>query len=82
MIQVTLGSGPTQVTSSLAAVQQIIIQNNAAHACRAARSPNVSATSGIALSPGGGSLNWNVLGPLCAWYLFGTAGDVIDVEFQ
>jgi hypothetical protein len=82
MIQVTLGSGPTQITANLSPVQQFIVQNNAAHVCRVARSPNVSATSGISLQAGGGYMNWNVLGPLCSWYLFGTAGDVVDVEFQ
>lgn len=88
LLQVTLGSAATQISTQQTLVRQIIIQDNAAHNVRVGDN-TVSATKGILLasaSPApGGSLN---SGPmqiyfayLSDWYLFGTAGDLIDILY-
>jgi len=84
LIQVTLGAGATQVSSVSQLVNSVTFQNNAGHACRIGDS-GVTATKGFALASGspGGS---QTFGPfavnnvdLFEFYIFGTAGDVIDV---
>lgn len=93
LLQVAIGAGggPTQLSSPAQASQilcrQIIIQNNAAGSMRVGDS-TVSATKGIYLAagPGGGTVNsgpvvvYNSL--LSDWWVFGTAGQLIDVLYN
>lgn len=85
-LQVTLGSGATQVSTSKTLCRQILMQNNAANVCRLGDS-TVSATIGLSMNPGGaGAFN---SGPVAIYnsylsdfWLFGTAADVIDVLYN
>jgi hypothetical protein len=87
-LQVTLGAGATQVSATAQPCRQVIIQNNAAHACRYG-DVDVSATRGIYLAPGtgGGAANiGSAFGALIAidlseLYLYGTQNDVIDIWY-
>lgn len=82
----TVGGVPSQARI---AFQLLIIQNNAAHVCRVGDA-TVSATKGIALASGSvtptpplliaPSLEYS--SDLSEYYLFGTAGDVIDVLYM
>lgn len=88
-LQVTLGSGATPILASGEILcKWLILQNNAANAMRAGDS-NVTATRGLYLAagPGGGSANPVPFAPisttrLSRWYVFGTAGDVLDVVYE
>jgi hypothetical protein len=83
-LQVTLLATATQLSTSRQAVQAIIFQNNATHIVRIG-DVNVSATRGIALAPASAGDVGTFAPPidyttdLTEWWLFGTAGDVIDV---
>ena len=85
-LQVTIGAGVTQVTTSDLPAREIIFQNNAAHVVRVGDA-QVSSSRGVQLASGspGGSLT---VGPMTdrtlnlnQFYLAGTNGDVIDVEY-
>jgi hypothetical protein len=92
LLQVTLGSGATQVIANQDTVtggyntycSLLIIQNNATHNVRAGDN-TVSSTKGILITPSG-SLTANlfiVRGTLLSqWYLYGTQGDVIDILYE
>lgn len=69
--------------------QVLVFQNNSNHLCTVGDS-TVSATKGVLLSPTGGASSSAVsmltvspaleyTSDLYEWYIFGTAGDVIDV---
>ena len=88
LIQVTLGSGATQITTLQINASVLAIQNNAAHVCRAGDN-TVSATKGIALAAGSTTTqppfiiarsDNRIL--LKEYYLFGTQNDVIDVLYE
>ncbi len=94
LIQVTLGSGATQITPNLDAstgkniyASALIIQNNAANACRVGDN-TVTTSRGIALPPGspGGSSTITFTmtrgSLLSQWYIAGTSGNVIDVLYE
>ncbi len=92
LLQITIpAGGKVQLTDTTAGfpvnippntfVQQLTIQDNAANSCRVG-DVTVSATRGILLTAGGafgpGSfMNYGTY--LSDWWLFGTAGDVIDI---
>jgi len=83
LIQVTLTAGATQVSAVSQLVNSVTFQNNAGHACRIGDA-NVTATKGFSLASGSGASI--TFGPfavnnvdLTEFYIFGTAGDVIDV---
>lgn len=89
-IQITLGAAATRVTASRIVSPFITIQNNAAHSIRIGDN-TVSATKGIfipataAAGAGSGSLTVqradnNIL--LSNYYVFGTAGDVVDIIYE
>jgi hypothetical protein len=93
LIQLTLGAAATQITPNTNTtstmpiyVSTLIIQNNAAAAIRIGDN-TVTATKGIALNP-------SAVGPelvtfqmvrgslLSQWYIFGTAGNIIDIMYE
>jgi len=86
--QVTLGAGKTPL---IAAGQPnvyaswLVLQDNAAAVFRMGGS-TVSATSGISIGVGGGSVTGDFSFPrgclLNNVYLFGTAGNIIDVCYE
>ena len=83
LFQVTIGSATTQFIATDTPAKQIIIQNNASHACRVGDS-STSSTKGIYLAPGpgGGSVSLGSLNSyslnLDAIWVNGTQNDVID----
>jgi hypothetical protein len=83
-LQVTLGSGATQISREAIAFQYIVFQNNSTHAVRIGDAL-VTATRGMLIAAGGGSETFSGLIDygtfLSEWWLFGTAGDVIDILF-
>jgi hypothetical protein len=84
-LQVTLGAGATQVTTSDIPARQVIVQNNAAADCRVGDS-NVSATRGAKLlSASNGSVNFGTMQfqniNLNQIFIFGTNTNVIDVIY-
>ena len=80
-LQVTIGAGVTQASATSIPVRQVIIQNNAAHKVIVGDS-NVSASRGIVLQVGGGSVEGGALNcsscDLNEIWLAGTQNDVID----
>lgn len=97
LIQVTLLAGATPIVSPSAtqtptqnriSFQTLLIQNNSANVCRVGDS-SVSATKGIALAAGSTTtqLPLAIVPPLeyssdlSDYYLFGTAGNVIDILY-
>ena len=84
LLQITLGAGATQISLTSMLVNQVTFQNNAGHSCRLGDA-TVSATKGLLLASGspGGSANFGPFSvnnaDLTEWYIFGTAGDVIDI---
>jgi len=92
ILQVTLGAGATPLASAATSTlglycSLLVIQDNATHTMRVGDS-TVSATRGMLLasgSPGGsGTFQLSVeRGTLLEqWYVFGTAGDLVDVLFE
>jgi len=92
LIQVTLGSGATQISATPAYFNQMQIQNNSAHACRygdatvSVTTPGAvnggTAGKGMLLTPGGSGNTGTVSGQqgdASQFYIAGTSGDVIDV---
>jgi hypothetical protein len=87
-LQVTLGSGVTQVLSagSHFQVRWFVIQDNATHSVRIGDA-QITSSRGLALTPSGGSF---YVGPdqgassrdLGTWYIIGTNGDVVDVIYD
>jgi hypothetical protein len=88
LIQVTLGAAATRVTTGQIYSPAVIIQNNAAANVRVGDN-TVSATKGLLLltasGGGGGSITIyradNRI-PLFEYFLFGTAGNIIDVFYE
>jgi hypothetical protein len=81
LIQVTLGTGATQIVVTSTYFNQMTIQNNATHNIRYGDS-TVSSTKGILLTPGGAGSTGTVSGQqgdASQFYIAGTSGDVIDV---
>jgi hypothetical protein len=83
-MQVTLGSGTTQMQTASLGVYQIILQNNATHSMRCGDS-NTSSSRGALLASGGGSMNFGPMSfqglDLSQFYCAGTSGDVVDVLY-
>lgn len=92
ILQVTLLAGATQVVlnqdfpngGAQIYCSYLVIQNNAADAIRIGDN-TVTATRGIALTPGGS--NTATISPvrgtrLSDWWIFGTIGEVIDVLYE
>jgi hypothetical protein len=84
-IQVTLGAGATQISTTSAPFNQMTIQDNAAAVCRVGDS-TVSATKGISLVAAGAAGSSITIGPFSGvqgdaiqYWLFGTTAQVIDV---
>lgn len=91
ILQVTLTSAATQISAnSNIYCSELIIQNNAAAVVRVGDN-TVTASKGIVLlpnatPPGGGSIT-NTLIPIRGthlqdWWLFGTAGNIIDILYE
>jgi len=88
LLQVTLTAAatpliPKAVTPANSATFSIFnVQNNAIHNCRIGDT-SVSATRGLLLLANGGTFTatpaLQFTGDLTEFYLFGTAGDVIDI---
>ena len=81
--QCVLGAAATQLTTVNRRFAQLVIQNNSADNVRVGDN-TVSSTKGILLNPGGffdGRLSI-ARGRLGDYYLFGTAGDVIDYLYE
>jgi len=93
LIQVTLGTGATQISATPAYFNQMIIQDNAAHSIRygdltvSVTTPAAvnggTAGKGVLLYPGGGAGSTGTVsgqqGDASKFYIAGTSGDVIDV---
>ena len=85
-LQVTIGSGVTQVTTSDIPVRQVMFQNNTSHSMRVGDS-NTTSTRGALLASGspGGSINAGSFQfqqtNLQEWYVAGTQNDVLDVIY-
>jgi len=84
LIQVTLGSGATQISATPAYFNQMTVQNNAQHSCHLGDS-TVTASRGMLLQAGGqfnaGPFSGSQ-GDASQFYITGTAADVIDVLLQ
>ena len=85
LIQVTLGSGATQISATAALFNHMIVQNNSAATARLGDA-NVSSTNGIELAASGAANSIISIGPFSGqqgdasqFYLFGTSTDKIDV---
>jgi hypothetical protein len=78
---ITTGVGIGPFPTGNLYVQQLIVQNNAAHSMRLG-DVTVSSTKGIVLGIGAGSANAggfiNYGSYLSDWWVAGTAGDVVD----
>lgn len=90
LLQVTLLAGATPITTDSKIYSSfLVVQNNAAANVRLGDN-TVSATRGILLAtaspaPGGSAtiqLNFPRGAHLSEWYLFGTAGQVIDILYE
>lgn len=88
LIQLTLGAGATQLTTNANLYASLlIVQDNAAANVRVGDN-TVSATKGILLALGapGGSATLQIMAPhgthLIDYFLFGTAGNVIDILYE
>lgn len=88
LLQVTLGAAATRITSAKIYTGNLAIQNNAAAVCRVGDN-TVSATKGIALAAGSTTTQTAFVVRrsdnrvfLADYYLFGTAGQVIDVLYE
>jgi hypothetical protein len=92
LIQLTLGSlatpiVPAATTNTLPIwVSTLVIQNNAAAAIRIGDN-TVTSTKGIALNPsavGPETLTFQMVrgSLLSQWYIFGTAGNIIDILYE
>jgi hypothetical protein len=86
-LQVTIGSGTTQVSTTSKPVKQLFIQNNAAHTIRVG-DVNTTSSRGALISSGspGGSITSGAFGiqtatDLNQWFINGTQNDVIDVVY-
>lgn len=88
LIQITLGAGATRVTTAQIYTPALFIQNNGTGVMRVGDN-TVSATKGIALlsntGPGGGT--YTCYRPdnrihLADYYVFGTAGQLVDVLYE
>lgn len=85
-LQVTLGSGATQITVGNITCKWVVFQNNASHSMRIGDS-NVTSSRGLLLTasgsffappaaPQGFTTNLN------GWYVIGTSSDVIDIIYD
>ena len=86
-LQVTLGAGATQATTTTTILcREVIVQNNASHTVRVGDS-NVSASRGIALAASSAANSIVLLNPtgtlilLSDIWLIGTQNDVIDIDY-
>lgn len=85
-LQVTIGASATPIIASGdISYKWIVFQNNAAHTFRVG-DLNVSASRGIQLLAGGSytqqPFSPPLSGSMAAWYVFGTAGDVVDIIYD
>jgi hypothetical protein len=89
-IQVTLGSGATQVSPHGISFKQMYIQANGTSNVRIGDSTVVAGAygtgKGLLITSGGGGLNWGPTviqgGLLSNWYIAGTAAQVVDVTYE
>jgi len=80
-LQITLLAGLTPISATPAYFNQMIVQNNATHSCTFGDS-TISATKGIVLAASASSNIGSVTvgqGDASQFYLYGTAGDKIDI---
>lgn len=83
ILQVTLGSGATQVSSNPTSFQFITIQNNSANTIRVGDA-TVSSSQGISIAAGSYhdfSFPQQYASDLSEWYIAGTSGNVVDILF-
>lgn len=84
--QVILGAAATACATTQTPFRQCMIQNNATHAVRVGDS-TVTASKGVNLLPTSvGSVNLGTFTAAAAddlslYFLFGTAGDIIDIMY-
>lgn len=84
-LQVTIGSGVTQITTTNTYARQIIFQNNQTHSMRVGDSATTSSRGALLASGSpGGSMNVGPAGALAgldvsSWFVAGTQNDVLDV---
>lgn len=88
-MQVTLGAAATpMISSGDINFKWVIFQNNSTHTMRLGDA-NITTSRGLLLlaGPAGGSYTQQPFsspqtGTLAAWYVFGTAGDVLDIIYD
>jgi hypothetical protein len=93
ILQITLLAGATQIVANQdfpnggaqIYCSYLVIQNNSAASVRVGDN-TVSATRGILLTAVGGSNSAEINPPrgtrLSDWWLFGTAGDIVDILYE
>ena len=94
ILQLTLGSGATQISPNLNStspesiyVSLLVISNSGGHTIRIGDS-TVTSTTGIGLATGSPGtplvLNFETIrgSLLSSWYILGTSGDKIDVLYE
>jgi hypothetical protein len=86
-LQVTIGAGSTQVSTTSIPCRQIIVQNNGAtNAERVGSDATVSTSKGLGLNKGGGSFTFgpfrDCLLDLNQIWVAGTQNDVLDVWYS
>jgi len=84
-LQVTIGAGLTQVSTTSVPVKSVFFQNNASHQMRLG-DLNASSTRGYLTNTVGGTLTsggfmTQAASDLNQWYVSGTANDVLDVIY-
>ena len=88
LLQVTLGAGKTQISTSALPCRAVTFQNNAAAVMRIGDT-NVTTTKGIQLAANGAANSSYSLPPidvqdyidLSQWYVIGTAAQLLDVLY-
>lgn len=89
ILQITLLAGATPITTAKLYTPSLLIQNNAAAVVRVGDN-TVSATRGYSLQPATAPANANSLRversdnriPVFNYFLFGTAGQLVDVMYE
>jgi len=86
-LQVTIGAGVTQISTSSIPVKQVFFQNNQTHSMRVGDSLTTTSRGALLAngSPGGsitsGAFGMQQATDLNQWYVAGTQNDVIDVIY-
>jgi hypothetical protein len=84
LLNVTIGAGPTQISTKAIYCSQIIFQVNGSNPVYVGDDSTVSSTTGIVMTAGtpGGATNISAMGLLSAWYVAGTANDVVRIQYS